>query len=384
MYEGVRLILIAPGHFYYREDLEASNLKIDGYDKSIEKIAELNDDYFVDLRGVLETSGNNYDSSYVHPNEEGMQRIAETVEEALYNARGTTGIDTIRSEQDYDHYIIKVNAYDKDYDNLRFKFRLTDNSTGKDIYNTDWSKDNCYLLYDVKANTSYTAYSEIDNNGDGKAEAQKEVLLTGLNPGKKTGKTIYQGVDYSSVYNFNYYVENHPDLYNVYRNNPDGAIEHFVICGMNEGRQANDSFDVKSYRNRYAGLRLTYGWDDLPKYYMHYIEYGKSEGRDASYCETVLDPIHEFFGIDFSSVYDYEYYKSHHPDLYAAYGDDDVALLKHFFCCGMNEGRQANEDFNVFTYASNYPDLFYTFWFNIPEYYYHYIRCGKAEGRVAV
>ena len=281
MYEGVRLILIAPGLFFYKADYAPKNYKIDGYDKSIEKIAELNDDYFVDLRGVLETSGKNYDSSYVHPNEEGMQKIAETVEEALYNARGTTGIDTIRSEQDYDHYIIKVNAYDKDYDNLRFKFRLTDNSTGKDIYNTDWSKDNCYLLYDVKANTSYTAYSEIDNNGDGKAEAQKEVLLTGLNPGKKTGKTIYQGVDYSSVYNFNYYVENHPDLYNVYRNNPDGAIEHFVICGM-------------------------------------------------------------------------------------------------------NEGRQAREDFNVFTYASNYPDLFYTFWFNIPEYYYHYIRCGKAEGRVAV
>ncbi len=281
MYEGVRLILIAPGLFFYKADYAPKNYKIDGYDKSIEKIAELNDDYFVDLRGVLETSGKNYDSSYVHPNEEGMQIIAETVTEALSKARGTTGIDTIRSEQDYDHYIIKVNAYDKDYDNLRFKFRLTDNSTGKDIYNTDWSKDNCYLLYDVKANTSYTAYSEIDNNGDGKAEAQKEVLLTGLNPGKKTGKTIYQGVDYSSVYNFNYYVENHPDLYNVYRNNPDGAIEHFVICGM-------------------------------------------------------------------------------------------------------NEGRQAREDFNVFTYASNYPDLFYTFWFNIPEYYYHYIRCGKAEGRVAV
>ncbi len=383
MYEGVKLILIAPGHFYEKAEYVSTNYKIDGYDKSIEKIANANGDYFVDLRGVLEESENNYDSSYIHPNEDGMQKIADTVAEALSNARGNTGIDSIRAEQDYDHYIIKINAYDKNYDNLRFRFRLTDNSTGKVIYNTEWSKDNCYLFYDVKANTSYTAYSEIDNNGDGRAEADKKVILTGLNPDKKTGTTIYQGVDYGSVYNFNYYVENHPDLYNVFRNNPDAAIEHFVKCGMNEGRQACETFDVKSYRNRYSGLRLTFGWEDLPKYYMHYIQYGKAEGRDASYCDTVLNPIHEFFGIDFSSVYDYEYYKSHHPDLYAAFGDNDIELLKHFFCCGMNEGRQAKENFNVFTYASNYPELFYFLGFNIPEYYYHYINYGRAEGRVA-
>ncbi len=374
-----RLVLIAP---YYRVDKPSGNSLIDYFAEAIAKTAKNNNDYYVDTRGILGKT-DYIKNNDVHPNETGMQKIANIVEEAIANSRGKTGIENIRIDEDIDYYIVKVNAYNPNYDNLRFRFRLTDSSTGEVFYYNDWSFDNCYYLNNINSDKTYNAYAEIDNNGDGLPEADKTLVLKGLKP-KRTGTTIYNGVDYGAVYSFNYYIENYGDIYANYRNNPEGAIEHFVNYGMNEGRQAVATFDAKSYRNRYQDLRCIFGFNDLPKYYMHYIESGKNEGRDTSFCGTIIDPVHGVFGVDFSSVYDYEYYKSNNQDVYMAIGDDDIALFRHFLENGMNEGRQASENFNIVAYANNNPDLIYAFWINLPEYYYHYINSGKAEGRIAI
>jgi hypothetical protein len=49
---------------------------------------------------------------------------------------------------------------------------------------------------------------------------------------------------------------------------------------MVEGRQASNEFNVHIYQSNYKDLRDAFG-DELPKYYMHYIKFGYSEGRDA-------------------------------------------------------------------------------------------------------
>ena len=56
------------------------------------------------------------------------------------------------------------------------------------------------------------------------------------------------------------------------------TLEHFVKCGMREGRQASSNFNVHTYANNYADLRAAFG-NDLTKYYMHYINNGKNENR---------------------------------------------------------------------------------------------------------
>ena len=56
---------------------------------------------------------------------------------------------------------------------------------------------------------------------------------------------------------------------------------HFVESGMNEGRQAKDSFNVKKYKNRYNDLQNAFG-NDLKSYYMHYIGSGYKEGRKGN------------------------------------------------------------------------------------------------------
>lgn len=91
---------------------------------------------------------------------------------------------------------------------------------------------------------------------------------------------VYAGVDYSSVYDFNYYINHYSDVRILYGNNPIAAIQHFVQYGMAEGRQGCENFSVTIYRDNYADLRNAYG-NDLKQYYYHFITNGSSEGRNA-------------------------------------------------------------------------------------------------------
>ncbi len=189
--------------------------------------------------------------------------------------------------------------------------------------------------------------------------------------------------DFADVYDYDYYSSHNPDLVAAFGCDDVAMINHYVECGIREGRQAKSDFNVIGYKNRYLDLRRAFG-NDLPSYVVHYINAGKREGRDASYTAKVVNGEHYFFGVDFSPVYDFNYYQEHNPDIRAAFGNDDVATFVHFLTCGMNEGRQGSANFNMGIYASRYPDLFAAFYFNLPEYYLHYIKCGRAEGRVAV
>ena len=88
-------------------------------------------------------------------------------------------------------------------------------------------------------------------------------------------------------------------------------------------------------------------------------------------------------GVDYSAVYNYNYYKTMHTDVVKAIGDDPARILDHFVNYGMNEGRQAKADFNVFSYVVRYADLQNAYGYNYKAYYIHYINNGKKEGRIA-
>ena len=59
--------------------------------------------------------------------------------------------------------------------------------------------------------------------------------------------TVYEGVDYSRVYDYDYYKNASPDVYAVYGDNPSALLEHFVNVGMAEGRRGSESFNVRAY-----------------------------------------------------------------------------------------------------------------------------------------
>ena len=57
-------------------------------------------------------------------------------------------------------------------------------------------------------------------------------------------------------------------------------LAHFVNYGMKEGRQAKADFNAGVYRENYADLQSAYG-NDLKSYYLHYMNFGKKEGRSG-------------------------------------------------------------------------------------------------------
>lgn len=87
---------------------------------------------------------------------------------------------------------------------------------------------------------------------------------------------------------------------------------------------------------------------------------------------------------DYSAVYDADYYYNNNADVKAAYADDLNARLNHFIHYGMDEGRQAKADFNVFKYmyGTYNDDLRNAYGNDLKQYYLHYINNGKAENRL--
>ena len=198
-------------------------------------------------------------------------------------------------------------------------------------------------------------------------------------------------LDYSSVFDANYYLSNNPDVAKATAGNSELALDHFINYGMSEGRRGSASFDVQSYFNEYPDLRAAFGFD-LVKYYEHYVTAGKAEGRHGTGCSKIEGYATTINGVDYSSVYDPSFYLSNNEDIRNAFSKrspagvvmiDDAAVLRHFVSCGMAEGRRGSESFDVLSYYNRYPDLRRAFGANLTALYSHYLSSGRAEGRIA-
>lgn len=96
-----------------------------------------------------------------------------------------------------------------------------------------------------------------------------------------TVSTIWNGVDYKYVYNYEYYKNKYEDLRKAFGTNEKKYFEHFYTYGMKEGRQASANFNVQAYKKRYSDLQKAFG-NNLPEYYKHYCIYGRKENRKTT------------------------------------------------------------------------------------------------------
>ena len=83
----------------------------------------------------------------------------------------------------------------------------------------------------------------------------------------------------------------------------------------------------------------------------------------------------------FKPVFDPVYYALHNEDISKVLGMDEGALFRHFIVYGMDEGRRANEDFDVWAYAKYNRDVLQAQEWRWRGCYLHYIEYGKKEGR---
>lgn len=212
--------------------------------------------------------------------------------------------------------------------------------------------------------------------GDNTVMYYKHFMSFGIREGRKGNSyTYYDGYDYKDVFDANYYMQKYPDIEKAIGFNPSALFSHFVNFGIMEKRVASPNFDINVYMSRYPDLKRAYG-DDYKRYYIHYFVFGIREKRSGmpDYCIN---------GIDYSLIYDKEYYLERYPDLQNAIGDNARALISHFVSFGMKEGRQAKETFDPKYYMDTYPDLKNAYENNMQAYYQHYLNFGYKERRQA-
>ena len=291
----------------------------------------------------------------------------------------------------YNNHKDVANAFGKDAQALFNHFMehgIYEGRQASEEFNVEAYKANNADLVNAFGSDTRTYYIHYIKYG--KAEGRKATGSTGNGGnnsgnqgGAATGNYVVDGVDYSAVFNADYYYNNHKDVANAFGKDAQALFNHFMNYGINEGRQASEEFNVEAYKANNPDLVNVFG-GDTRTYYVHYVKYGKAENRKAtgsnggnqgSTGSYVVD------GVDYSAVFDADYYYAHHKDVANAFGNDKQALFNHFMNYGINEGRQASEEFNLDVYKANNADLVNTFGDDTRTYYIHYIKYGKSENR---
>ena len=285
---------------------------------------------------------------------------------------------------DFDYYIEHYPDLKAAFGNNRIgalehfvKFGMSEGRQAKGTFNVSSYKNRYVDLQKAFGSSLKSYYLHYIEHGKKEGRTATDNNSSVDSDNKIEGVTKYHGLEFKQVYNFNYYIEKYPDLKLAFGSDSEKALEHFVKHGMEEGRSGNADFNVHAYKNNYKDLRDAFG-DNLEKYYIHYLMHGIEEGR-----ECALVAVTTYRGVDYSAVYSFEYYIGKYPDLNAVFSNDPVGALQHFLTNGINENRQAHENFNIVAYKNNYSDLRAAFGNNNKAYVDHYISNGIQEGRDA-
>lgn len=146
------------------------------------------------------------------------------------------------------------------------------------------------LIYTGDKNGSLTEHKMFQNTAcpgpylhnliaSGKLSQDVNALLkdTPVNPVTPDGKFMYDGLDFSPVFNPTFYSAKYPDLAKNGCTTPAMLFTHFTQMGLPvEKRQAHQDFDVVKYMAVETDLAEFLG-DDPMAYAKHYIMFGKQE-----------------------------------------------------------------------------------------------------------
>ncbi len=155
----------------------------------------------------------------------------------------------------------------------------------------------------------------------GAASAGTAVPTSGDTKKTAAGKkyTMYNGVDLSAIYDFDYYVKNNKYAKTHFKNHPQKAILYFGRYGIRKGAKAKESYSKSTYKKlykkthpfpsadkildrlgwnlkkafTYAANITSYHGSDLGEYNSPYLktskwyyEYYRKHGRGNCYCKA--------------------------------------------------------------------------------------------------
>ncbi len=142
-----------------------------------------------------------------------------------------------------------------------------------------------WIFDQIKGTIGISSWTQITPNWKSEAELQNE-----RNAYMEVNKCVFNGVDYSPVFDFDYYVEHNPTVVGYYTldpvNNPptfEQMFFYFSRYGMDMGQESSPNFNLAKYKSDHPELVAMYG-DDNRSYYTHYcieIEDAKSGQVEA-------------------------------------------------------------------------------------------------------
>jgi len=164
---------------------------------------------------------------------------------------------------------------------------------------------------------------------------------------KNINKLINSELDLDN-YDWIRYINENKDLIEAGINTKENAIKHWIKHGKNEERKIyllnnninikNDneyqSFDWKTYIEKYEDLRKA-GIDTKDKAWIHWIKYGKNEGREIYLINNKYE------------LFDWETYIEDYDDLRKAGINTKDKAFKHWIKYGKNENRIINFNNNI-------------------------------------
>ena len=176
-------------------------------------------------------------------------------------------------------------------------------------------------------------------------------------------KTAYAAEDIeAALYNYEYYVKANDDVAKALNSDPDAMYNHWITCGMAEGRNASMVFNAKYYLEVNPEVAAAVG-NDYVAAYNHFVTTGIYQGLESS------------------PVFDVKYYLENNTDVANAFNNDKVMAAIHFNTSAIAEGRSGSGNFDYTVYSYCNTDVAELYGDDVIGYYIHYINHGRAEGR---
>ncbi len=142
------------------------------------------------------------------------------------------------------------------------------------VYKTGTYKTEIITLYDCRSETGKDAW----------ITGEYLLAVDRLGYTKNTQTTTEEKkaptIDVSAVFSSADYAALNPDLAAAGIVSEEQLKNHFLLCGMKEGRTASKDFVLEVYKAKNPDLFSAFGHDNI-SYYMHYINCGKAENRIA-------------------------------------------------------------------------------------------------------
>jgi hypothetical protein len=270
-----------------------------------------------------------------------------------------------------------------------------------------WAFNECSSLKDV-----YYDGSEEDWNNITIDELYNDALKNATihyNSKEESTEVTTANIIEGWIFDADLYRAKNPDLAAIYGDDDYGLYQHWLNCGIREGRIGSYIFDPGYYSEKYEDLRAAFN-NDYMEFYNHFLNYGINELRQASwqYNGAVYKENYSFdgwsgedliwhythygraegrqaTGITYKDTFfNADYYRANNPDVVAYYGENvtDEQLYYHWCYNGVNEGRSGSPVYNEDYYIANNPDVGEAYTTHLDRYN-HFFERGSAEGRAA-